>query len=234
MRIYLIIISVFAPFISEAQDFLASDSITLLNGHTYYGSESKIEGNFLTTKMLDRDGEYTMYFEMGRVFSMHNDQGETVYYRQDELQGDYLTVQEAREATWGSRDARITSKPWGVTATSVVVGLGFSLWDTYLTQKSIDELTVPGNPPPDLEGGFFGSRPSMMQLLVPTTFTLVWALPSFKVREHQIIQPNMKGNAFYYRGYNRIARQKRMFSALYGGFIGTGLGLASYMIFKKN
>ena len=234
MRIYFIIISVFVPLISVAQDFMATDSITLLNGHTYYGSESKVEGNFLTTKMLDRDGEYTMYFEMGRVFSMHNTQGETVYYRQDELQGDYLTVQESRETTWGSRDARITSKPWGVTVTSIAVGLGFSLWDTYLTQKSIDELTVPGNPSPDLEAGLFGSRPSMMQVLVPTTFTLVWALPSFKVKEHQILQANMKGNAYYYRGYNRIAKQKRMFSALCGGFVGTGIGLISYGIFKKN
>ena len=234
MRKQLFLFLFLSSFFAEAQQFMASDSITLLNGHTYWGAETRVEGNLLVTNVLEKNGEYEMMFDLSRVFSVSSKEGETVYYKQDELQGDYLTVQESRETTWGSRDARITSKPWGVTLTSITLGFGFSLWDTYLTQKSIDELTVPGNPPPDLEQGFFGSNPSMMQLIVPATYSLVWAFPSFKVREHQILQENMKGNAFYYRGYNRIARQKRMFAALYGGFIGTGLGLITYGIFKKN
>lgn len=210
------------------------DSITLLNGHTYMGRDTKIQGNFLTTTVHNAKGDYDMELALRRVFSMTNDQGENVYYYLDELQGDYLTIPESRQATWGSRDARVTSKPWGVFLSSAVISLSSSLFDTHLSQNKIDDLSAQSGVPSELEAGFFGAQPTMMQLLLPTTFSLVWAFPSFKVREHKILQANMRGNAFYYRGYNRIAKQKRMFSALLGGFVGTGVGLISYGIFKKN
>lgn len=232
MKSNLVILICLISFYGTSQDM---DSITLLNGRTYFGTHTRIENNFILTDVTDKKGDtYTLNLEMNRVFSNYSKGVENAFYTQDTLQGDYLSLEETRNVTWGSRDARITSKPIAVFLSSVALSYGASLYDTYFTQKSLDALTDPGFPAPELNVGFFGAKPSIMHLMIPTAITLVWALPSFKVKPHQIIQPGMSGNAYYYRGYNRIAKQKRMFSALAGGFLGTSLGLISYGIFRIN
>lgn len=105
-KLSFLILSLFS-IIGHAQ--MKGDSITLLNGHTYWGTNTKVEGAFLTTTVQDKKGEYELNLELERVFSINNAEGERVFYEQDELQGDYLNVTESRETTWGSRDARITS-----------------------------------------------------------------------------------------------------------------------------
>ena len=120
-RYILVSIFLIGSFIM-AQD---KDSITLLNGKVYAGSGTKIENNFLKTNVTDKKGEtYPMEFELSRVFSNVSSNEEKVFYAQDELQGDYLTLDETRFTTWGSRDARITSKPWGVFLSSLLISYG--------------------------------------------------------------------------------------------------------------
>lgn len=231
MRSILLFISFLAIY-SQAQD---SDSLTLLNGKYVIGNNASEKDGYLYIDVKDKNGTIVNEeYELERVFSVSTAGEEKVYYQMDELQGNYLTVEEARFTTWGSRDARVTSNPIGVFVSSIAIGYAASLYDTYFSQKDYDLLATGYTTPPDLNVGFFGSSPSVFQLMIPTTLTLVWTIPSFKVKKKKVLYLPGYGNDFYYRGYNRIAKQKRMFAALGGSLIGTGLGLISYGIFKIN
>ncbi len=150
-------------------------------------------------------------------------------YQQDELKDNFLTVNEARNATLGSYDARQTFKPRFVFWSSVALGYGMSLYDTYLLQKSVDHKDYSGV---HQSGGFFKSRPTFTPIFVPLVLSVGWSLPSFKIKEKQIIQTHLFNDESYYRGYHRVARHQRVFAALKGSLIGIGAGLITYAVFK--
>lgn len=154
---------------------------------------------------------------------------------QNEFIGDFLTVDEARRSTLGSYDARMNFKPRFVFYSSLALGLGVSLLDTYYTQSSYNKfVTENGVPPVNATVGFFGIRPTLMPVLVPLVLSATWGIPSFRIKGDQIIQKNMIGDASYYRGFHRIAKQRRIFAALSGSAIGIGAGMISYFVFTPN
>ena len=144
-------------------------------------------------------------------------------------------MEEVRFTTLGSYDARKTFKPRFAFYSSIAIGLGVSMLDTYYSQKSYDKFVeVNLVPPTNAAVGFFGTGPTLMPLLVPLVLSASWALPTFKIKSHQILQKDLYGNEFYYRGFHRIAKQKRIFASIKGSVIGIGLGMISYSIFRIN
>ncbi len=214
------------------------DSIILLNGRVFTGDIDKVENDFIFYDQTNKKGE-SERIEMStyRVFSYTQDGNETVIYKQDEFKGDYLSIEETRHTTLGSYDARKTYKPRFVFWSSLLLGIGASVFDTYFSQKSFDALTdtVGGVIfEPDLNVGYFGSSPSIFPFVVPVVLSVSWGLPTFRIKEHQILQKDMFGNEMYYRGFHRIAKQKRIFASLKGSLIGIAAGMISYSIFKIN
>ena len=99
------------------------DSIILLNGRVYRGTIISTSDNILTYKEIDRKGnEFTGVMEYYRLFSFTQNGMEKVIYEQDELKDNFLTVEEARNATLGSYDARQTFKPRFVFWSSFEIG----------------------------------------------------------------------------------------------------------------
>ena len=206
------------------------DSIILLNGRVFNGPVTSVENGFLRYKETTKRGEtFTGEFATYRVFSYTQNGVETILYKQDETADNYLTVDEARNATLGSYDARQTFKPRFVFWSSFAIGYGMSLFDTYLLKKAVEHPDYLG---PHTSPGLFKSRPSFAPIIVPVVLSASWALPSFKIRDKQMIQTELLYNESYYRGYHRVARQKRIFAALKGSLIGIGAGLVTYVIFK--
>lgn len=221
-------LSLLSSFYSFGQG--VQDSIILLNGRVFRGPVVSAENGFLKYKETTKTGEtFTSQFDLYRVFSYTQNGTETIVYEQDDEKDNFLTVDEARNATLGSYDARQTFKPRIVFWSSLAIGYGTSLYDTYLQQKSVDDPDYLG---PYTAGGFFKSRPSLMPILAPIVLSAGWSLPSFRVREKQIIQTHLFNDESYYRGYHRVARGKRVFGALKGSLIGIGAGLITYAIFK--
>ncbi|NOQ74704.1 MAG: hypothetical protein GQ574_22010 [Crocinitomix sp.] len=206
------------------------DSIILLNGRVFLGPVTSVENGILKYQETTKKGEtFTGEFATYRVFSYTQKGTETILYKQDEASDNYLSVDEARNATLGSYDARQTFKPRFVFWSSFALGYGMSLFDTYLGQASIDHDDYIG---PFTEPGLFKSRPTFAPIFVPLVLSAAWTFPSFKVREKQMIQTHLLNDESYYRGYHRVARQKRIFSALKGSLIGIGAGLVTYAVFK--
>lgn len=208
------------------------DSILLLNGKSFIGEItgfgfSKAD-SVLNFKYANKKGKTIFQeIETRRIFSYTEDGVSRTLYIPNEFQGDYLTVKETRDVTIGSYDARHTFKPHVAFWTSFGIGLGASLWDTYLTKKEATDssLVAPKEP------GFFKGDPSIFPFITPVVLSVAWSFPSFKLKQKKMLHKNYFGNENYYRGYQRIAKQRRMLGALFGSLSGLAVGMVSYYIF---
>jgi hypothetical protein len=208
----------------------AQDSIILLNGRVFIGPVVSVSDGFLKYTETTKSGEtFTSEFDIYRIFSYTQNGTETILYKQDDLKDNFLTVDEARNATLGSYDARKTFKPRFVFWSSMALGYGASIFDTYLLQKTVDHPQYVGT---QTSGGLFKSRPTFMPIFAPLVLSVGWSLPSFKIKEKQMIQTHLLNDKSYYRGYHRIARHKRVFGALKGSLIGIAAGMITYAAFK--
>ncbi len=190
--------------------FSQQDSIVLLNGKVYRGEVQKVEAGVLTYTEFKNDGTTEdVDLTTDRLFSYVHEGKETVFYVENEFTGDFLPVESARRATLGSYDARQTLKPRFVFYSSLLVGLGVSILDTYYTQSAYNNFVeTNGTPPISAQVGFFGAKPTLMPILVPMVLSGAWAIPSFRIKPKQLLQKNLYGDEQYYRGFNRVARQK--------------------------
>ena len=149
-----------ATFLFSQSMFSQLDSIVMLNGKVYRGTFNSIENDllFYTGKEKKKD-DLLLEISTDRIFSYVVNSQETVLYKQDEFKGDYLTVEEVRFTTLGSYDARKTFKPRFAFYSSIAIGLGVSMLDTYYSQKAYDDfVTTNGSPPTKAVVGFFGTK----------------------------------------------------------------------------
>ena len=215
-------------FISFSQ--AEQDSIILLNGRVYRGAVTSLNDGFLKFQETDKNGNsFTSEIATYRIFSYTQNGTENELYQQNEINNNFLTLDEARNATLGSYDARQTFKPRFVFWSSMAVGYSAALFDTYLQQSTIDHDNYVGD---FTSSGLFKSKPTIFPFFIPAVLSVTWALPSFKIKENQIIQTHLLNNESYYRGYHRVAKQKRIIAALKGSLIGIGAGLVTYAVFK--
>ena len=207
------------------------DSLLLLNGKSYVGDitgTALVKGDSVVNiNVMNKKGKVIPHsIETRRIFSKTENGINKTIYMPNEFMGDYLSISETHDVTIGSYDARQTFKPHWAFWTSFAAGLGASIFDTYLSEKNANDssLVAPKKP------GFFRGDPSIFPFFIPVVASVSWSLPSFKLRDNRMIHKNYKGNEFYYRGYHRIARQRRMLGALLGSFSGIAVGLISYYI----
>ena len=222
--------SALLTFVNISFSQVESDSILLINGRVFRGMITEVSPEFVSFEEADKKGnKFSSQIESYRIFSYTKQGASTTVYEHDNLSDHFLTVEDARNATLGSYDARKTFKPRLVFWSSLAIGYSASLYDTYLMQKSVEHANYQGI---HTSGGFFKSRPSLFPFLFPAVLSVSWSLPSFKIRPNQMIQKHLINDASYYRGYHRIARQKRIFAALKGSFIGIGAGMLTYAFLK--
>jgi hypothetical protein len=233
MRVLLFAIVTFLGFPAL---FAQQDSIVLLNGKVYRGTIVSVDKGILTyTGTEKKQSGVSIELTTDRLFSYVWNGTETITYFENEFTGDFLTTDEARRSTLGSYDARQNFKPRFVFYSSLAIGLGVSMIDTYFTQSAYNKFfNENGAGPTNATVGFFGVKPTLMPILVPLVLSATWGIPSFRIKGDHIIQKSMIGDASYYRGFHRIAKQKRIFAALSGSAIGIGLGMISYFAFTPN
>ena len=209
------------------------DSILMLNGKVYQGTiiglEETLDDSILKFKSISKKGhETTEILSTYRIFSYTQNGTNNVLYHPDEFKGNFLSIEETKDVTIGSYDARQTFKPRFVFWSSYALGLGASIFDTYLSEKAASDssLITPKEP------GFFRNDPSIAPFFVPAVLSVSWSFPTFKLKDKQILHKEYKNNANYYRGYHRISKQKRILSSLMGSVLGIATGMTLYYILQ--
>ena len=205
------------------------DSVLLLNGKSYKCDIVGLEGPSLHFK-IDKKGTIQDYFIADyRVHSYYKNGIETRMYKQDDEIGNFLTYGESKRYAIGAYDARQTYKPYYVFFSSLALSYGISLWDTYLPKSANNPNHVDY---PNVQTGFFKKRPTLIPFASPILMSVSFGLPNMRVKQKYILHEEGYGDKIYYTGFNSYAKQRRAFSALKGGFLGVGLGLITYAIFK--
>ncbi len=194
-----LLITLFLGFNLKAQD-----ELLFLNGKEIEGSilsQNKYELTFKDTK----NKEFSV--DTYRLFSYSQNNEETILYKYDTLEGNFLKVKDMKMFVYGERDAyKSYSSPVANIAGLLVCGAA-----GYLMQKDQAFLYV--------------ATP-----LLYTTLTL-----PFPTRVKQKRLPNLKHikDDEYLRGYERVGRSKRTQNALKSSVIGTAAGFLVGLIVNK-
>jgi len=206
------------------------DSVLLFNGKFYKCNVIGIEASALRFDVLSKKGKIIDYqIPSHKVISYTKNTETTILYKKIVEVGNVLELYEAKNYAIGGYDARHTFNSKPVFWTSFGIGLGMSIWDTYLTPKAFDPVLFP-----ELNAGFFGKGPTMVPFLAPLLLSATFGLPNLRIRDKHMLHKNMKNDNMYYNGFNNYVKQKKTFASLKGSAIGIGVGLLAYSIFKIN
>ena len=228
MKYGILLISVICFLAGHAQNY--QDSVMLLDGNTFRGIVVEETSDFLSLNSFSIDGKEqgVINIDKYRIFSYTKSGEEVVVYKYEADTENFLTVDQTRKAALGSYDAKNYYDTKAVFYSSAAMSLGFCLVDTYMTTKNKNSI---GNP--ELKTGFFGRSPSIWPIASVLVLPIGFAIPSTKVRPKNM-KNGLRGDNYYYAGFNSTARQKRSFAALKGAASGLVLGYASYFIFHPN
>ena len=200
----LLLALLFAPLFTVAQQ---KDKINLMNGVVLDGRVTSASTLSINYQFVKKSGKVKLTeLPTDRVFSVFDSTGkETVWYYQDMMLGNDLSVDEMRWFINGQRDARAGYKsPWATWG-------GFALG----------------------AGLVIGLDLEVNSLLIPPLWTGLAALPRVNVTPGSISDPAMEGNEYYAFGYASVGRSKRVLRGLVGSFVGVAVGLLTRQVINN-
>jgi len=169
-------------------------------------------GKIIEGKIVSRDSFYVYYdyekasgkvkqnrLDLERVFSITTGEEEDVVYYMDADIGNYFTIDEMRYYIKGEQDASEYYKAnWTIWA-----GLPITAGLSYVTASTI------------------------IVFAVPFAYLVAAGLPKYKIKREATSSSELISEPAYVLGYERTARQKRVFKALATGLVGTVVGIAA-------
>ncbi|CAG5078667.1 hypothetical protein [Parvicella tangerina] len=198
---------------------MAQDKIQLMNGKVLRGKLGAETEDYFKFDYYKKGGKVkSMELVKYRIFSHTNSAGEeTILYKRDTLMGNFYSKNEMKMFVFGERDAynNYKSNGWLVTG----IGLGFTsvLMDTYDFEPN---------------GGFFKRTPSIFPIAVPLVVTIGAGVIKPKVRKEFAADVSFLSSEYYIEGFQKIAKVKKLKSALLGSVIGVGSGFLVYALAK--
>jgi len=225
MRILNFIITLTIIFISSSQT-LAQDKILLLNGKSYEGKFLSKSEDLVNFNFEKKSGKVKPFsFEMNRVYSVTK-QGkeESVLYQTDTTIYNYYSKNEMRMFIYGEEDAYKRFKVKKTFAVGLAVGLGVSMYDTYL---SSGYTCNDGNP---VSEGFFKREPSLAQIIIPFIVPIVTGAIKPKMKARHASDATYLMNQQYIDGFKKVRRFKRIKSSLLGTLTGVAVGMIGYYL----
>jgi len=179
----------------------SSDTLLFLNGKQLEGKVLEFNKYQLTFKTL-KDKEIDI--ENYRLFSMKRNNVDTILYRYDTLEGNFLSEKDMKLFVFGERDAHLTYSSKFSNALGFAVGSG--------------------------AGYFMHQDQSFIFVATPLVYTLGTLLFPTKVKQKKIKDLQYIKEDEYLRGHERVARAKRTQSALVSTLIGLGVGFTASLI----
>ncbi len=128
---------------------------------------------------------------------------------------------------YGEKDAYERFKVTKSWLTGFAVGLGVSMYDTYLSENF---TCSDGTKKP---GGFFKRQPSLAQFIVPFVVPIATGAIKPKMKAKHASDPTFLANEQYIEGFKKIRRFKRVKSSLFGTLAGVAVGMLGYAITPK-
>ncbi|MEQ9186254.1 MAG: hypothetical protein RLP15_00855 [Cryomorphaceae bacterium] len=171
-----------------------------------------MSGKLVTGKVTGQDSLYLYYdhvkksgkakakkLDLERVFSINGSEGEEkVIYYMDTAVGNYFSIDEMRFYIKGEQDAMKYYKGnW-----SILVGL------------------------PLTAGLSFLFVPTPLPFAVPFAYLAATGIPKYKIPKDRIESSDLITEPAYVLGFERVARNKRLFKSLAAGLVGTAAGFA--------
>lgn len=213
-------------FSANSQEVNNKDTILLMNGKTI--PCTLLETDDFVTEYLyaKKNGKVkSSYADNLNIFELqrHN-QKDTVIYFQDTLLGRDYSISEMRHYAYGAKDARNNYKTHWYFVGGAALGFTSVFLDTY---RFPGEAANNGVSP-----GPFKTSPSVFPVVVPFAYTLSVGLPKTRLKKKHVTYYDLKDDEFYQRGFEKIARQKRIFSALESTLSGMALGYLLYFILR--
>lgn len=179
------------------------DTILLLNGGVVVATVIDTLNGLTTIKNL-KDSTKNDVIENDRIFSITNQNGESIMYVYDTLIGNEFTIEEMRYFILGEQDAEKGFKARGAFFGNMALGAA---------------------------GGVTGS---LLTLIPIFTFSATSGLPRVRIKPSTVSNVEYLKHDTYIMGYERVARKKRKLRSLVGGAAGFGIGFGTYFILKAN
>lgn len=179
------------------------DTVILLNGDVVICTViDTTEG--LTSIKNPKNPKKNITVENDRIFSIKNQNGESIMYSYDTIIGNEFTVDEMRYFIYGEQDADKKFKANGCLAIGAAVGL-------------LSGIT----------GSFFSPVP-------PFAFTALSGIPKVKIKHETVSNLEYLDHQPYLMGYERVARKKRKLKSLIGGGVGLVAGIGTFIGLKAS
>ncbi|MCB0401035.1 MAG: hypothetical protein KDD41_03060 [Flavobacteriales bacterium] len=168
-----------------------TDQILFLNGKVLKGKiTNKTNYEFSFTDISNKSFVIDKY----RVFSITENNKESIVYEYDTLSGNFLKVEDMKLFVYGERDAYSSYKPHFANYSALVVGAA--------------------------SGFMMQHDQSFVYLPIPLVYTSVTLLFPTKVNQKRLQETKYIKEDEYLRGYERIARSKRTQSVLRNSVLG--------------
>lgn len=195
------VITVFLLLLVMAVSASAQDELLFLNGKQLEGKILEYN-KYQLTFQTKKDKELTI--ENYRLFSFSKDSKDTILYRYDTLEGNFLSEKDMKLFVYGGRDAHLTysSKFSNVLGFAVGGGAGY----------------------------FMHYDQSFVFVATPLVYTLGTLIFPTRVKQRKIKDLQYIKEDEYLRGHERVARAKRTQSALISTLIGLGVGFTASLI----
>lgn len=180
-----------------------NDTILLLNGTTIITNIIDTTNASVSFKN-PKHPKKNIVIENDRIFSIRNNNGETLIYSYDTILGNEFTIEEMRYFIRGEQDAQKGFKARGAFWGNLFVGAGAGLT------------------------GFFFCP------IAPFAFTALSGVPKVKIKKGTVSDPECLNHPEYLMGYQRVGDKKRQLRSLVSGGIGLGVGLGTFFVLKNN
>jgi len=198
-KTYLSILILFVVVLSS--NLKAQDKLLFLNGKEIKGSilsQNEYQFTFKNTKGKD----FTI--DTYRLFSFTKNNNETILYKYDTLEGNFLKEHDMKMFVYGERGA-YESYSSGFSNT-----LGFAVGG--------------------VAGYFMHKDQAFIYVAAPLMYTTLTLPFPTRVRQKRLSNKDYLKEDEYLRGYERVARSKRTQNALKSSLLGTGVGFLVSLI----
>jgi len=176
----------------------SNQSILLMTGNVLEGNVTGQDTLYLYYDLVKKSGKTkAKKLDLERVFSINGPNGEEkVIYYMDTVVGNYFTIDEMRFYIQGEQDAsKYYRANWTIAAgLPITAGLGFVLSGT------------------------------VFSFAVPFVYLVSTGISAYKINKNKISSSHLVTEPAYVLGYERTARNKRLFKSLFAGLVGTAIG----------
>ena len=176
----------------------SNQSILLMTGNVLEGNVTSQDTLYLYYDLVKKSGKTkAKKLDLERVFSINGPNGEEkVIYYMDTVVGNYFTIDEMRFYIQGEQYAsKYYRANWTIAAgLPITAGLGFVLSGT------------------------------VFSFAVPFVYLVSTGISAYKINKNKISSSHLVTEPAYVLGYERTARNKRLFKSLFAGLVGTAIG----------